>query len=206
LILLDNETSAVSLPEFISAQKLLENKFVLEFTSYNDDNKNKTIKIKKRRIELTIGGDIACFVKPHSDFVCDTIVRGILPKRHNGLESPTVFVLVTDHKFNFYNITEIADKKYHILDRALERIIVKRIFTINQLAHFLIIDLEKEIAKKYKSKLMIITGDFFLSDPQITKEDKDWLYPQMIKAIKKVADSIILVFSPTKLSELVNYG
>ena len=29
----------------------------------------------------------------------------------------------------------------------------------------------------------------------------------MIKAIKKAAaDSIILVFSPTKLSELVNYG
>jgi hypothetical protein len=206
LILLDNETSAVSLPEFISAQKLLENKFVLEFTSYNDDNKNKTIKIKKRRIELTIGGDIACFVKPHSDFVCDTIVRGILPKRHNGLESPTVFVLVTDNKFDFYNITEIADKKYHILDRALERIIVKRVFTIHQLAHFLIIDLEKEIAKKYKSKLLVITGDFFLSDPQITKEDKDWLYPQMIQAIKKVKDSIILVLSPTKLSNLVNYG
>jgi len=48
--------------------------------------------------------------------------------------------------------------------------------------------------------------DFFISDPQITNQDKDWLYPQMIKAIKKVANSIILVFSPTKLSELVNYG
>ena len=53
---------------------------------------------------------------------------------------------------------------------------------------------------------MIITGDFFLSDPQITKQDKEWLYPQMIKAIKKVKDSVILVFSPTKLLELVNYG
>ena len=42
-------------------------------------------------------------------------------------------------------------------------------------------------------------GDFFLSDPQISKEDKDWLYPQMIQAIKKVVNSIILVFSPTKL-------
>ena len=80
-----------------------------------------------------------------------------MPKRHNGLESPTVFVLVTDNKFDFYNITEIADKKYHILDRALERIIIKRVFTIHQLAHFLIIDLEKDITKKYKSKLLIIT-------------------------------------------------
>jgi len=130
----------------------------------------------------------------------------LVPKRHNGLESPTAFVLVTDNKFDFYNITEIVDKKYRILNRALERIIVKRIFTIHQLAHFLIIDLEKDITKKYKSKLVVITGDFFLSDSQISKEDKDWLYPQMIQAIKKVKDSIILIFSPTTLSYLVNYG
>ena len=206
MILLDNET-AVALPKFISAQKLLEDKFILELLPRNNDKNNKKIrKTKITTIELTIGGDIACFVKPHSDFVCDTIVRGIVPKRHNGLESPTVFVLITDNKFDFYNITETADKKYRILDRALERIIVKRVFTIHQLAHFLIIDLEKEIAKKYKSKLVVITGDFFLSDSQIAKEDKDWLYPQMIKAIKKVKDSIILVFSPTTLSNLVNYG
>ena len=79
--------------------------------NFHINNKNKTNKIKKIRIELNLG-EIVCFVKPHSDFVCDTIVRGILPKRHNGLESPTVFVLVTDNKFDFYNITEIADKKY----------------------------------------------------------------------------------------------
>ena len=104
--------------------------------------------------------------------------------------------MVTDNKFDFYNITEIADKKYRILDRALKNVIVQRMFTIHQLAHFLIIDLEKNL-EKYKSKLLVITGDFFLSDIQISKEDKDWLYPQMIQAIKKVANSIILVFSPT---------
>src|SRR5687767_2280603 len=99
------------------------------------------------------------------------MVRGILSKRHNGLESPTVFVLITDNKFDFYNITEIADKKYRILDRALKYIIVRRVFTIHQLAHFLIIDLEKDIiTKKYKSKLFVITGDFFLLDSQITKQ------------------------------------
>jgi len=198
LILLDNEPVAV--PKFISAQKLLEDKFTVEF-SYNDKNIKNT---RRTTIELTIG-DIACFVKPDSDFVCDTIVRGILPKRHNGLESSTVYVLVTDNKFDFYNITEIADKRYRILDKALKHIIVQRMFTIHQLAHFLIKELEKNL-EKYKSKLLVITGDFFLSDPKITKQDKDWLYPQMIKAIKKVKNSIILVFSPTRLSDLVNYG
>ncbi|MGZ5510461.1 MAG: hypothetical protein ACXWFC_08300, partial [Nitrososphaeraceae archaeon] len=149
MILLDNEP--ISLPKFISAQKLLEDKFKLEFTSNNKDNKKKIRKTRSQTIELNLG-DIACFVKPYTDFVCDTIVRGILPKRHNGLESPTVFVLVTDNKFDFYNITEIADKKYRILDRALKNVIVQRVFTIYQLAHFLIIDLEKDL-EKYKSKL-----------------------------------------------------
>ena len=93
--------------------------------------------------------------------------------------------MVTDNKFDFYNITEIADKKYRILDKALKHLIVKRVFTIHQLAHFLIIELEKDL-EKYKSKLVVITGDFFLSDSQITKVDKYWLYPQMIQAIKKV--------------------
>jgi translation initiation factor 2 beta subunit (eIF-2beta)/eIF-5 len=199
LILLDNEP--ISVPKFILAQKLIEDKFILEFSNNNEGTRKK---IRKRRLELTIG-DIACFVKPHSDFVCDTIVRGILPKRHNGLESPTLYVLITDNKFDFYNITEIADKKYRILDRALKNIIVRRVFTIYQLAHFLIKELEKDI-EKYKSKLLIITSDFFLSDRQITKQDKDWLYPQMIQAIKKVKDSISLIFSSTNLSELVNYG
>ena len=32
-------------------------------------------------------------------------------------------VLITDNKFDFYNITEIADKKYRILYTTLERII-----------------------------------------------------------------------------------
>ena len=138
MILLDNEPVAV--PKFISAQKLLEDKFILEFPS---NDKNREIgKRKRQTIELTIG-DIACFVKPQTDFVCDTIVRGILPKRHNGLESTTVYVLVTDNKFDFYNITEIADKNYKILDKVLNNVIVRRMFTIHQLAHFLIIEFRK---------------------------------------------------------------
>jgi hypothetical protein len=189
LILLDNEPIAV--PKFISAQKLLEDKFVLEFLYNYKNNKNRK---QKRIIELNLG-EITCFVKPHTDFVCDTIVRGILPKRHNGLESSTVYVLVADNKFDFYNITEIAAKKYRILDRVLKHIIVKRVFTIYQLAHFLIIDLEKDITKKYKSKLLIITGDFFLSDSQITKQDKDWLYPlKWYKQLKRLKILLLLSF------------
>ena len=92
---------------------------------------------------------------------------------------------MSDNKFDFYNIVEIAKVRYQMnLDILLNNTIVKRVFTIYQLADFLIVYLEKDI-KKYKSKLFIVTGDFFLNDPHIEKEDKDWLYHQMIESIKK---------------------
>jgi len=72
-------------------------------------------------------------------------VRGILSKRHNGLESPSVYVLVTHNKFDFYKITDIANNEYHILEKILQNVIVKRIFTIYQLADFLIRDLDIDI-------------------------------------------------------------
>ena len=188
-------TSFNPLPIFTTANKLLSDKFRIDLTKF--------YKNKYQFIELSIGDKI-CIVKPSSNLVCDTIVRGILPKRHAGLESPTVYVLVTNNKFDFYKITDIANYKYRILDRVLENVIVKRIFTIYQLADFLIRDLEKDI-KKYKPKLLIITGDFFLMDEQYSKQEKEWLYPQMIEGITKIKNSIILVFSSIKLSGLMNY-
>jgi hypothetical protein len=177
-----------------TAHDLLVDRFSIEIST------NK----KNKRIELAIG-DKVCFVKPHQDLICDTIVRGHLSKKFGGLESANVYVLVADNKLDFYKIVEIAHKKYKInLDIVLNQTIVKRIFTIHQLTHFLIFDLEKDI-KKYKSKLVIITGDLFLNDPQISKEEKDWLYPQMIEAIKRVTDSITIVFSSINLPNLMNY-
>ena len=177
---------------FTTAHDLLVDRFSIEISKNN----------KKKRIELTLG-DKVCFVKPSSDLVCDTIIRGHLSKKFGGLESASVYVLVSDNKLDFYKIMEKAHKKYKMnLDIVLDQTMVKRVFTIYQLAHFLIFDLAKDI-KKYNSKLVIITGDFFLSDSQIEKEEIDWLYPQMIKAMKKVTDSIILIFSSTTFS-LVN--
>ena len=182
------------IPRLRTAQELLEDKFSIEILNDN----------KKKRIELTLG-DKVCFVNHDSDLVCDTIVRGLLPKKSGGLESPTVYALVADNKLDFYKIVEKARKKYKMnLDIVLNHTMIKRIFTIYQLADFLKMDLAKDI-KKYNSKLVIITGDFFLNDSYIEKEEKDWLYSQMIEAIKKVTDSIILMFSPITLPNLVNY-
>jgi hypothetical protein len=157
---------------FTTAHDLLVDRFSIQISK------------NKKRIELTLG-DKVCFVKPTSDLICDNIVRGLLPKKFSGLESATVYVLIADNKLDFYKIVEKAHKKYKMnLDIVLDRTMVKRIFTIYQLADFLIMDFAKDI-RKFKSKLFIITSDFFLNDSYIEKEEKDWLYYQMIEAVKK---------------------
>ena len=78
-----------------------------------------------------------------------------MPKRHNGLESPTVYVLVTDNKFDFYNITEIADKKYKILDRALTNIIIRKGFHNTSISTFL----DNRFRKRFK-KIQIQTNGY----------------------------------------------
>ncbi len=86
--------SQLNIPKFISAQKLLEDKFFIELSK---NNKNK------KKIELILGNKV-CIFKPHLELVCETIVRGHLPKRHleggSSLEFATVFVLVGDNKFD----------------------------------------------------------------------------------------------------------
>jgi len=109
------------LPTFTTANKLLSDKFCIDLTKFN---KNKNL-----ITELSIG-DKLCIVKPSSNLIWNTIVRGILPKRHGGLESLTVYVLVTDNKLDFYKITDIANNENHVLNKVLENVIVKRIFTI----------------------------------------------------------------------------
>ncbi len=56
-----------------------------------------------------------------------------------------MFLSVIDNKLDFYNIVEKAHKKYKMnLDIVLKQTLVKRIFTIHQLAHFLKRDLAKD--------------------------------------------------------------
>ena len=79
------------------------------------------------------------------------------------------------------------------------------VFTIHQLAHFFILDLEKDL-EKYQSKLVVVTGDLYLhSDSQISKLDKDWRDLQMIQAIKKQSKSNQKVYCKFYYSCLLSY-
>ncbi len=179
-------TSFNQLPTFTTANKLIiSDKFRIDLSKYN---KNKKLKI----IELVLGDKI-CIVKPSSNLVCETIVRGHLPKRHGGLESPSVYVLIVDNKFDFYNIVEIAKTKYKNLDTVLENTIVIRSFTIDQLAEFLIMDLQKDI-KKFKS-IPVIIMEIFLRILKINSNIIPIVYKIHLLILKEVCNDYYSIVS-----------
>ena len=118
-------------------------------------DKNKNSKKNKNQIIELLLEDKICIINFSSNLVCDTIVRGILPKRHDGLESPTVYVLVTDNKFDFYKITEIANNQYQILNRSFRKCNSKKnIYNLSIGTFF-----DKRIGKGFR-KIQIKIGSY----------------------------------------------
>ena len=62
-------TPSNNIPNLITAQDLLVDKFSIEICP------NK----KKKKIQLTLGYKVCFVIKPYTDLVCNTIVRGHLP-------------------------------------------------------------------------------------------------------------------------------
>jgi Rad51 len=126
-------------------------------------------------------------------------IKALLPKRHGGIESPTVMIIDGSIRgqsthLDFYNFVDHAIQYGMNVNLILERIIVTRSFTAHQLADTIICNLTKMI-QKYKSNLIIIT-DLFATDEQLHLSERKWLLNHMVKSISSISESIIAVFSP----------
>jgi hypothetical protein len=146
--------------------------------------------------------------------ISDIVVKGLLPKKSGGIESQNVIIVTSNNNFDFYSCINIAKKKYGMdINKVLDRVLIARVFTIYQLAQKIIYELPILI-EKFKSKIVVIS-DSFISDSkeyhhhyyyqQINKEEKDWLINQIIKSIKRITNSIVIIFSSSVLPNFTNY-
>lgn len=181
------------------------------FTAYNYLIDKLTFTINNKPIELQYG-DKVCLVNL-DDMISDIAVRGLLPKKSGGIESQNVIIVTSNNNFDFYSCINIAKKKYGMdINKVLDRVLIARVFTIYQLAQKIIYELPILI-EKFNSKIVMIS-DSFLSNSkeyyhhyhqQINKEEKDWLLNQIIKSIKRITNSIVIIFSSAVLPNFTNY-
>ena len=177
------------------------------FTAYNYLIDKLIFTINNKPIELQYGDKI-CLVHL-DDMISDIAVKGLLPKKSGGIESQNVIIVTSNNNFDFYRCINIAKKKYGMdINKVLDSVLITRVFTIYQLAQKIIYELPILI-EKFKSKIVVIS-DSFISDSkeyhhQIDKEEKDWVINQTIKSIKRITNSIVIIFSSSVLPNFINY-
>ncbi|HET8792609.1 MAG TPA: hypothetical protein VFM31_02355 [Nitrososphaeraceae archaeon] len=172
-------------PFFVSAHEYLLKSFQIDIQ-------------KNHLVDLTIGSP-TLFLNFYN-LIPKLAVKALLPKKYNGLDSPTVMIIDGNIRgqpthLDFYNFVDYAIKYGMNVNSALERIIVARSFTAHQLANTIICNLTKMI-QKYKSNIVIIT-DLFATDEQLHISERRWLLQHMVKSINCISESIItVIFSP----------
>jgi hypothetical protein len=180
-------------------------------TAYNYLIDKLTFTINNKPIELQYG-DKVCLVNL-DDMINDIAVRGLLPKKSGGIESQNVIIVTSNNNFDFYSCINIAKKKYGMdINKVLDRVLIARVFTIYQLAQKIIYELPILI-EKFNSKIVMISDSFISNSKeyhhhyhqQINKEEQDWLLNQIIKSIKRITNSIVIIFSSAALPNFTNY-
>ena len=171
----------------------------------------ETINNNGKPLELRYG-DKVCLVNFDNNLISNIIIKGLLSRKNYGLESPNVLVITSNNKFDFYNCVNVAKKNYGMnINKVLDHVLISRVFTIYQLTQKIIYEIPILI-EKFRTKLLVIISDLFLSELQdhhqqlIDKEEKDWLInKQIIKSIKYITNSIVIIFSSIILPNFTNY-
>ncbi len=183
--------------------------FITPLTAYECLKDKLVFDIDSKFIELGYGDKIS-FVHCE-ELISDTIVKGLVPKRYGGLESQNILVIIDDScGFDFYQCVNVAKKRYGLdTSTVLDRTIIIRVFTIYQLAETIVYELSR-LVSKFKSKLIVVISDLFLSESHIktqniSNDDRKLLVRYITESLNNIINSIVIVFSSTSIPNFRNY-
>ena len=132
------------------------------------------------------------------------IVRSLLPRNHGGINAENVIVIDADNSSSPYLYVNIA-RQYGMHHRnVLHKVLVTRQFTIYQLTNTILYDLPRRI-QLHKPRLIVITGllDQFYQDPYIHTAEAESLVSQIVTALHKIKDVLIILTSRMTESQIV---
>src|SRR5690606_2369015 len=112
-------------------------------------------------------------------------VRALMPKRHGGMQSPSVLFIDAGNCSDIYQCVKFARQYGMDSEDVLDRIIVSRPFTITQLAGLIVHELDRAV-RHTSSKLVVISDllKMFVEDPQIDRDEIQWLLREITKALR----------------------
>jgi Rad51 protein len=132
------------------------------------------------------------------------VVRSLLPRNHGGVAAENVMVIDADNSSSPYLYVDIARQYGMHHSKVLRNVIVARQFTIYQLTNTIIYDLPRRI-QLHKPKVIVISGllDQFYHDPYIRAAEAESLVSQIVTALHKIKNVLIVLTSRMTDSEMV---
>ena len=126
----------------------------------------------------------------------------MLPKRHGGIGEGYSKIIVIDagNCSDVYQIVNFARQYGLEVRKVLRNMLVSRVFTIYQLAHFIIHELPRVIERlssDSQCRLIVVYGllHLFVSDPHIDKADAKQLIKEIAASIGKISEDRFVVVS-----------
>ena len=181
--------------------KLIEEK--LETTVHNEI---KSLKLKTaydylNQISFTVGGTQNKTIELLSDdaiclrgdsrmtnlMLTKIAVRCLMPKKYGGFRSSKVFVLDAGNCTDVYQFIDFM-KQYGLnIKKNLKKIVISRVFTVYQLAHFLKYELPK-IINDYRINIVIIPDllAMFLQEAEMDVDEVKFLIAEIADILKVI--------------------
>jgi len=198
----------------------------LETTGHNE---LKSLKLKTaydylNQISFTVGGTQNKTIELLStDAIClrgdsrmtnlmltKIAVHCLMPKKYGGFRSSKVFVLDAGNCTDFYQFIDFMKQHGLNIKKNLKKIMISRVFTVYQLAHFLKYELPK-IINDYRINIVIIPDllAMFLQQAEMDVDEVKFLVSEIIDILEVIAREgkvlliISLFFEGNKLPPLV---
>ena len=144
------------------------------------------------KLQLATTGSICISGYMANKVLTRLFVRAIMSAKYGGLDSAYVIVVDAGNKSDFYQTVNFA-KQYGLdIKSSLDRIIVSRTFTINQLKSIIVKELPK-VLNAYQARMVAIPGllDLF-EDPNIKEKEAKRLIADILKSLDRLAAKVLI--------------
>jgi hypothetical protein len=153
-------------------------------------------------------GESVCIIGRHCEILRDRLcIRALLPERHGGFDSPNVIFIDGGNNSNLYQCVNFARQYGLDIINTLERIIISRPFTINQLANLIIYELPK-VLERWETKIIFLSDllHTFFQDPQADVEESKYLIKQITESIQRFLNNTLVVTTLYDNTKPLPYG
>lgn len=143
------------------------------------------------------GTDLCCITGHDANLILTRLcVRALLPTRYGGLNSPYVMIADTGNRTDVYQTINFARQYGMNKEKAADRILITRAFTVSQVLKLLAVEVPR-ITQKYQVNCVIIPGllNTINEEPSMRVKEAKREIGRIMKAVQEISRRVLVITS-----------